>query len=185
MKKYFVISLAILGLMMITACSQSSDTSDQTTAKETKKERALPKLKSSGLTEITKEDFFKLIKDENSQPFLFISTDADKKLFDKKMRKVYENNLDNYDIGAFYLNIYDEDKDVIDEINEYSSYKGEYDASSDGLVIVRHGEIEVVSNRFVLNQKILEDNIEFENEFNDLQKEATDNVTDVVEEFTK
>src|SRR5699024_9621316 len=101
--------------------------------------------KEGELKEVDKETFIKLLEKDDSQPFLFISTDAKEKLFEDTAKPIFEDYLEQNNVGAYYLNVNElNDKDV-EEINSFGSAKNDlekgsmYDATSDGLVLVRNG----------------------------------------------
>lgn len=146
------------------------------------------------LKEVDKKTFLKLLEKDNSQPFLFISTDAKEDLFEGTAKPIFEDYLEQNNVGAYYLNVSELNDKDIEEINSFGSEKNDleknsiYDASSDGLVLVRNGEIEKITSRVVFNQNTLSNKEEYEMFEKDgfekqLHEDIKNNVTEVAEQL--
>lgn len=180
MKKNLLTFIAIISLAFVFSACGSKETAP----------------KEGELKEVDKETFIKLLDKNESQPFLFISTDAKEDLFSDTAKPIYEDYLEQNSVGAYYLNVNDLSDEEIDEINNFGSTKNdiekgsEYDASSDGLVLVRKGEIEKITSRIVFNQNTLSNKEEYElfeeNGFEkQLHEDIKKNVNEVVEQLSE
>src|SRR5699024_11931554 len=99
-------------------------------------------------------------------------------------------------VSTYYLNVNElNDKDV-EEINSFGSAKNDlekgsmYDATSDGLVLVRNGEIEKITSRVVFYQNTLSNKEDYEMFEKDgfekqLHEDIKNNVTEVAEQLSE
>lgn len=141
--------------------------------------------KAGELKEINKKTLLNLLDNDKAQPFLFISTDASEDLFLDTAKPIFEDYLEQSNVGAYYLNVNELSSKEIEEVNSLGS---NYDASSDGLVLIRNGEIEKITSRIVFNQNTLSNKEEheifeeggFEKQ---LHKDINNNVTEVVDKL--
>lgn len=141
----------------------------------------VPKTEEGELTEIDYEDFEKLIEDEQSQPFLLVTTDASEKDFDNVAKDSFEDALLQSNEGAFYMNLTDTTDEEIDSINSFGS---DYDASSDAVSLVNNGSIEKTDVRISLSEDVLNNTTQNEDDFSkmqesDIQQEIKESIEDV------
>lgn len=141
----------------------------------------IPEIKEGEVVEITHDEFDKLMESEDEQPFLLITTSANDKAFDTVARKSFEDSLSKKNEGAFYLNLEDADSKEVESINDYGQ---DYDATSDGLVLVQNGSIEKTDVRLHLSEDVLENATTNEEDFSkiqqsDIEKDIEDSVADL------